>query len=121
MDLKLDESTHDCVFNNAPLTKAFTTQPYTETVAQRLKIRLLTFQEEYVFDTNYGVPWFQRVLGKKTSKASVDLLLQQNILLETGVKEITSFSSTLVNRDYSMTFRVKVVSGEETTPITITL
>ena len=72
-------------------------------------------------DVTYGVPWFQRILGKKTSKGAVDLLLQQQILLETGVKEITSFSSTLVNRNYSMTFRVKVVSGEETTPITITL
>lgn len=103
------------------MTKEYTTQPYTQTVAQRLKIRLLTFQEEYFMDVTYGVPWFQRVLGKKTSKAAVDLLFQQQILLETGVKEITSFSSTLVNRNYSMTFRVKVVSGEETPPITITL
>lgn len=121
MDLLLDVTTHDCVFNNGPLTKEFTTQPFTQTAAQRLKIRLLTFLGEYAFNTAYGVPYWQQILGKKTTKAAVDLLFQQQILLETGVKEITSFSSTLVNRNYSMTFRVKVVSGEETTPITITL
>lgn len=121
MDLLLDENTHDVIFFNGSLTKEFTTQPFTQTVAQRLKIRLLTFLGEYAFNTTYGVPYWQQVLGRKTTKAAVDLLFQQQILLETGVKEITSFSSTLVNRNYSMTFRVKVVSGEETTPITITL
>lgn len=115
----MNEQTHDAVFHNGPLTKEFTTQPFTQTVAQRLKIRLLTFREEYVFNTVYGVPYWQRILGKKTNKAAVDLLFQQEILAETGVKEIVSFSSTFQNRIYSMTFQVRVVTGEVTAPISV--
>lgn len=119
MDLLLDETTHDVVWNNGPLTTEFTTQPFTQTVAQRLKIRLLTFRGEWFMDINYGVPYWQQLLGMKPSKSTTDRIFQQQILLENGVKEITSFNSTLVNRQYSLTFQVKVFSGEVTAPIII--
>lgn len=119
MDILLDEVTHDVVWNNGPLTKEFTTQPYTQTVAQRLKIRLLTFRSEWFMDLNYGPPYWQEILSMKVNKSRVDRIFQQQILLEPGVKEIVSFSSTLVNRQYSLNFRVKVFSGEVTAPILI--
>lgn len=119
MDLLLDKFTHDIVWNNGPLTKAYTTQPYTQTVAQRLKIRLLTFMGEWFLDTTYGVPYWQSILGKKTTKSRVDLIFQQQILLEAGVKEITSFKSIFQNRNYSLEFTVKVVTGQITDTITI--
>lgn len=81
---------------------------------------LRTFQGEWFLNTQHGVPYWQSILGKKTSKAAVDLILQQKILAEDGVKELTYFKSTLVNRKYELTFKVKVTTGEETTPITIT-
>lgn len=119
MDLKLDNS-HDVVWENGPLTKAGVTSPFAETVGQRLKIRLLTFQNEWFFNTTYGVPFWQRLLGiKQTSKASIDLIFNQKILEEPGVKEITYFSSTFEQRIYSLTFKVKVVDGTVTQPITI--
>lgn len=108
------------MFFNGPLPKSYTTQPLTETVAQRLFIMLRTFQGEWFLNTQHGVPYWQSILGKKTSKAAVDLILQQKILAENGVKELTYFKSTLVNRKYELTFKVKVTTGEETTPITIT-
>lgn len=68
----------------------------------------------------YGVPYFQRLLGhKQTSKAAADLIFQSQILAEPGVKEIVSFDSTFVNRQYSLTFKVKVVTGEITSAIVI--
>ena len=96
------------------------TQPLTETVAQRLFIRLRTFLGEWFLNTAYGVPYFTEVLGKKTSKSAVDLIMQQQILAEVGVKEITYFNSTLINRQYSLNFRVKVVDGSTTDTISIT-
>lgn len=120
MDLLLDPVTHDIAWNNGALTKEYTTQPYTQTVAQRLKIRLLTFSGEYFFDTSYGVPWFQRLLGiKQTSKAAIDLIFSQKILEESGVKEIVTFNSTFSNRIYSLTFSVRVVDGSVTDTISI--
>jgi len=120
LDFLLDSQTHDIVWNNGPLIKEYTTQPFTQTVGQRLKIRLLTFQNEWFIDTTYGVPFWQRILGiKQTSKSAVDLIFQQKILEEQGVKEIVSFNSTFVNRKYSLTFQVKVVDGTITAPISV--
>lgn len=120
MDFLLDPVKWDIVWNNGPLTKEFTTQPLTQTVAQRLKIRLLTFLGEWSFNTVYGVPYWQRLLGiKQTSKAAADLIFQTQILAENGVKEIVSFDSTFVNRQYSLTFKVRVVTGEVSAPIVI--
>lgn len=120
MDFKLDYSSGDIIFVNRPLVKTDMTQPLVETVQQRLFIRLRTLYGEWFLNTDYGVPYFQRILGFKNTKSSVDLIFQQNILAETGVKEITYFNSTLVNRQYSLNFRVKVVDGSTTDTISIT-
>lgn len=120
MDLLIDYQTGDLIFFNGPLTKAQTTQPLVQTVAQRLFIMLRTFQGEYFLNTQTGIPWWQNILGRKTTKSAVDLILQQKILAENGVKELTYFRSTLVNRQYEVTFKVRVSTGEETAPITIT-
>jgi hypothetical protein len=112
--------THDIVWNNGPLTKEYTTQPFVENVAQRLKIRLLTFKGEWFINTAYGMPYWQEILGRKINKGKVDRIFQQEILAENGVKEIVSFSSTLVNRQYNLTFKVKVFTDELSETITIT-
>lgn len=109
----------DAVFKNGPLTKKDVTQPFTQNVGQRLRIRLLTFESEWFLDLNYGIPYYSRILGRKTTKGAVDQILQQEILDELGVKEITSFSSSLVNRQYKASFRVKCTNGEETDLIEI--
>jgi len=120
LDFKLDPTSWDIIWNNGPLRKEDTTQPLAETVGQRLKIRLLTFYGEWFINTVYGVPYFSRLLGQKqTSKAAADLIFQQQILLEEGVKEIVTFNSTFVNRKYSLSFSVRVVTGEVTAPIVI--
>lgn len=119
MDFKLNNQ-NDIIWNNGPLLVEDTTQPLTETVGQRLKIRLQTFLGEWFINTVYGVPYFQRLLGQKqTSKAAADLIFQQQILSEEGVKEIVTFESTFVNRRYSLVFSVRVVTGEVTAPIVV--
>lgn len=118
MDLLLDMTTGDLIFHNGPLVKEYTTQPFVQVVAQRLFILLRTFEGEWFMDLTHGVPYWDW-LGRKVTKQTVDLVLQQEILAENGVKEITSFSSTLVNRKYSAQFKVRVSTGEETDTITI--
>lgn len=124
MDILIDSNPispgyEDAVFFNGALTKEYTTQPFVQTVAQRLKIRLLTFRGEWFLDTEYGVPYWQQILGLKTPKSSLDQIFQEQVLAENGVKEITSFSSTFQNRQYSASFRVKVSTGEVTETINI--
>lgn len=125
MDILIDSNPispgyEDAVFFNGPLTKEYTTQPFTQTVAQRLKIRLLTFRGEWFLDTEYGPPYWQRILGMKPTKSALDQIFQQEVLAENGVKEITSFTSTFQNRQYSASFKVRVVTGEVTDVINIT-
>jgi hypothetical protein len=125
MDLLIDNdpispSYGDLTFKNGPLTPEFTTQSRVDVVAQRLFILLRTFEGEWFLDTEYGIPYFQSILGRKTTKSAVDLIFQREILAENGVKELTFFESTFVNRQYSLTFRVKVTTGDETENITIT-
>jgi len=124
MDILLDLnrvslSYGDAVWVNGPLQKEQTTQPYIQVVAQRLYILLTCFTGEWVLDTTYGIPYWD-ILGKKVSKSYVDLILQQKILEERGVKELVSFSSSIKDRQYSLTFQVRVVTGEVSEPITIT-
>ena len=113
-------SYRDVVWRNGPLRQEETTQSRTEVVAQRLFIRLATFRTEWFLDEAYGVPYFQSILGKKISKAQVDLIFQREILAEAGVVEITAFESSIKNRQYSMSFRVRVSTGDETDTITVT-
>ncbi len=125
MDLLIDKEPissgyGDIVWRNGPLRKEETTQSRIDVVAQRLLILLRTFKGEWFLDTDYGIPYFQSILGMKTSKSAVDLIFQKAILAENGVRELTFFESTFVNRQYSMTFRVKVTTGEESGLITIT-
>jgi hypothetical protein len=119
MDLLLDYVSGDLAWKNGPLTVDYTTQPLVDTVKQRLFIMLRTFQGEWFMDLNHGIPYWQNILGKKTTKSAVDLIFQQKILAENGVKEITEFKSTFVNRQYSLDFKVRVSTGEITDTITI--
>lgn len=119
MDLLLDYQTNDLIFHNGTLTKEYTTQPLVEIVQQRLFILLKTYLGEWFLDTSYGIPYFQDILGFKTTKEKVDLIFQQKILAENGVKEITEFKSTFVNRQYSLSFKVRVNTGEETNVINV--
>lgn len=108
----------DIIWNNGPLRKQDTTQERTEVVAQRLFILLRSFQGEWFLNTAYGIPYWN-ILGMKVSKARVDSIFQQKILAEQGVAEIVSFDSTIDRRGYSLSFSVKVLSGEVTDIITI--
>ncbi len=119
MDFKLN-SQNDIIWNNGPLLREDTTQSQVEVTGQRLKILLQSWMGEWFLDTTYGIPYSQRIIAiKQTSKASTDLILQQKVLSDAGVKEIVSWDSTFVNRKYSLTFKVKVVSGEITSAIVV--
>jgi|SRR5690554_85986 len=125
MDIKMDMDPAspqfgDAVFINGPLTAEGVTTERIETVAQRLRIRLLTFMGEWFADVNYGIPYYQRILARKPTKSAVDQIFQQAILAEEGVREITYYESSLSGRAYSVKFRVKTREGE-TSPISIEL
>jgi hypothetical protein len=109
MDILLDELTHDAVFTNGatPVTSSISGG-----LKQRLKIKLLTFTGEWFLDVNYGTPYFQEIVGKNRSKATIDIILRDVISADKDVIDITRFESTLsTDRVYSLNFSVKSRDG----------
>ena len=124
MDIKLNNdqtspSFGDALWINGPLTLENLTSDAADVVAQRLRVRLSTYLGEWFLDVGYGVPYYQQILAKKTTKVAVDRIFQQQILSERGVRELVSFSSTFQNRRYEMSFVVRVLDGSLTETISI--
>lgn len=114
MDIKLDATTGDIAFVNGD---ALVTDIGAEDLAQRIQIRLKTFQGEWFMDNTLGVDWFGRVFGKSRSKTSVDAILQTEIAKEKDVLQIVSYTSSISNRTFSCTFRVRTIAGAISSPI----
>lgn len=119
-DLKLDDDTHDLAFVNGDFQ---ITQEESESLKQRLIIKLLTFQEEWFLDTTLGTPWYQSILGKNRAKETIDSILKSSILSEPEVIQIESFKSSIdkSNRIYSLNFRVRSTNATESIPVELEL
>jgi hypothetical protein len=123
VDFLLDSVTNDIIWHNGPLLKEDTTQTRVEVTGQRLLILLRSWLGEWFINTAYGIPYEQRIIAKKNiSKAGVDLILQQQVLSDAGVREIVSWSSTLSStRKYTLVFSIKVVDGTVSEPLTVNI
>lgn len=115
MDIRLNALTGDVDFKNGMDVVV----AKDEELQQRLTIRLNTFLGEWIINPNYGVPYFQQIFGKGRKKSTIDSLLQEQILADGSVLEIIEFNSSITGRQYSLTFKVRVVSGEAIEPVTI--
>lgn len=124
MDLLLHRDTQtgkfDLVFVNGECP---TTGDIVDVVTQRLYIRLRTFYAEWFLNVEYGVPYLEKILKRRVKKSTVDIIIQEQIMMEAGVKQIVSFESTLNNasRVYECSFRVRVEGGGTSSVITIPL
>ena len=116
MDLLLENN--DIVFVNGECPVTHTQK---DVVAQRLKITLQTFLEEWFLNLDVGIPYFQRVFQKHLNKTSVDAIFQQAIIDDPGVVELLSYNSTLNStaRGFSLEFEVRVVDNT-TVPVSLT-
>lgn len=115
MDIALNG--YDAKFVNGPDISSMVVKLPADVVAQRLTIRLRTFFSEWFINTDYGVPYFERILRKGVNKTTVDNILREQILDEVGVLEIVSFDSTFNAgaRTYSCSFQVRTASGTSQT------
>ena len=114
MDIKLNSETGDVLLSttNTITTPVFTTTT-SENLAQRLKIRLQTFKNEWFLDGTIGIDYFNQIAGKNRSKAAVDAIIQAEILKEQEVLQITAYSSVVdkTTRKITIQFTVRTVDG----------
>jgi hypothetical protein len=120
MDILLNGDTKDAVFLNGQCP---VTDEARQSTAQRLTIKLRTFQGEWFVDEEYGIPYIGKIMGRGRKKSSIDTIFQQAILEEPYIASIASFTSDIdaATRTYSAVFTAITNMGETTEPITINL
>lgn len=80
---------------------------------QRLQIRLGTNRGEWVFDTSYGVPYLNEIIGGKLRSKEVDAVIRAEASKEEGVVNLFDFKSEYnpIIRKHSLSFKSSTDSG----------
>ena len=77
-------------------------------ISYSLKTKILSWYRDCFFDMETGVDW-KNILGSKVSKDEADSAIKQILSTEDGVTEIVFFESSVANRTYTCTARVKTI------------
>lgn len=111
IDLYLDPITHDLVLDNFTLKVTKTKE---EEITQRLKIKLLWWKGEWVFNLNFGIDYRNEVFVKGIDLDDIDEMFRLQIANEDGVRELISYSSShnASTRELNVTAKVLIDSGE---------
>lgn len=119
MDLKLGDG-HDLKFVDNDLVLTTTES---ESLAQRLTIKLLTFEGEWYLDSEEGIPYFQSIFGKNRSKESVDAIFKKAITEEPEVEALLSYQSDIddLARVFSVSFTVRSSNSQENVPVNVNI
>lgn len=110
MDIELNRDTHDLDIENGDFRLTPTEQL---SIRQKLIIKLSTFKGEWFLDDQLGIPYYEAVLGKGRSQATIDAIFKRAILETEGVKGIVSFQSNITKqREYVMRFTARTVEDD---------
>ncbi|NRA92786.1 MAG: hypothetical protein HRU26_08895 [Psychroserpens sp.] len=109
-DIYLDPFTHDIDLDNFRITNS-----EGEAIAQKVKIRLLTFFAEWKLDRQAGTYWFERILRKGVTEYNADQEIRKRVLETEGVRALRTFKSTFdeKNRTYTCNFSIITDYDEE--------
>lgn len=86
MALKIDEATTDIKLTDGKFEEVSGLQA----VGQRVKDTLFTFTGEWFLDTEFGVPYLEKILGQKTQNLSV-----VGAILKSKIREAAGADATL--------------------------
>lgn len=80
-------------------------------IAYSIKMKILSWYGDCFFAVQEGIDW-KNLLGQKGTKNEIDSEIKRIIATEEGVTEISYFDSSLENRDYHLTARIKTIYNE---------
>lgn len=106
---RLDKN-HDMTFGQG--LQNFTVN--SESVAECVQIRLLTFQEEWFLDTSAGVPYLQEIATKPVDIPYAVALIKAEIAATDGVDELTAFNYQYdtATRKLSIQTTIRTIYGD---------
>lgn len=87
-----------------------------ESVAQRVKTRLLSLEGDWFLDLSHGLPWFQ-LIERPADLARVERAVKNQILRTDGVSRLTDFSMSVDpdKRGLSINTTIVDIYGVEST------
>lgn len=87
-----------------------------ESVAQRVKTRLLSFQGDWFLDLSHGLPWFQ-LIERPANLGRIERAVKAQILQTDGVSAVTAFSMSpnVTTRQLNITTTIVDIYGVEST------
>ena len=80
-------------------------------VSYDLKTKILSWLNDCFFDMSAGLDW-QKYLGGKIQKSEIDTAIKNTIVSNEEVAEIVYFDSSVSNRKYGCTARIKTIYGD---------
>ncbi len=85
----------------------------TDSIEQAILIRLRWFFSEWVYDTELGVEWFEKVLIKSPNKLLVRRMIEDTVLSVDGVTDVSDVKLTIFNstRKAQISFKYKMING----------
>ena len=91
--ISIDDLFYDMTITNGQITRAFNS----EAIAQNVRERLLTIQQEWFMDLDQGLPWFSDLLGHNIDKDKIKGYILLSIAKTPGVETVETIS--LYNAD----------------------
>lgn len=86
-----------------------------DAIAQDMSVRFQFFQGEWRFDTRWGMPYYQKILGQKTGLAAIKSIFRDAILKTPGVETLNDLvveEGSRALRSLSVSFRATGTDGE---------
>jgi len=112
-DLKLNTQTNDLDLLNT--TDIQLTETAVESLAQRLRIKLKIFTNTYFMDMDFGIPYYEQVFVKGTTKKLLDAIFKRAIYDTPDVNSVVNYRSQFdrQNRIYQPQFTVTSSDGQQ--------
>lgn len=107
IDLALN-SDHDIYITDRDLTLI----DGASALKQRLKIRFWSFYQEWYLNRDFGLPYYQGILGKPTLRGFLETKFRNMILDTPGVEELLYFEMNYENSTRELTIRFDVRSED---------
>lgn len=84
-----------------------------DSLAQRLSIKLQFFKGEWFLDTDFGIPYFQEIFVKPFIQSAMDAIFKNQILATPEVVALVRYASQFNRnqRTFAVAFTVKTKSN----------
>lgn len=79
-----------------------------EAIGLNIETRILSWLNDCFFDQGAGIDWLNR-LGSKNQQTLLELDLRRIILQSFGVTGIVTFSSSLIDRNFSASYSIDTI------------